>query len=188
MNALARLQPRPFVPAGHARAAQPVAAQPDLAPERAYADGYAAGRAAAADERHERLLILTEAARAQFAALHAALDERRFERLTDLAQLAASAGELLAGVLPHSTPDRAREMLRLALNEQVAPDALTLLAAPADAELLSDMLPELNVEADPAIAKGDLRLRLQEGEVASLTDERRQALARALREALGDGA
>lgn len=188
MNAFARLHPRPFVPAGQTRAAQPTPAQPDLAREQSYADGYAAGRAAAADERHERLLTLTEAARAQFAALHAALDERRLERLADLARLAASAGELLAGVLPRSTPDRARAMLKLALDEHVAPDTLTLLAAPADAALLAELLPELTVEADPAMFEGDLRLRLAEGEVASLTDDRRQALARALREALGDGA
>lgn len=160
---------------------EPAAPAPDPLAEavaRAFADGEAAGRAAAAleaDERGERQRALRLGFRM--------LDEAALGVLAE--DLAATVLTLAQGVLGEAAIDRNGLLARCRAAAQRiggAPGALALHLHPADAELLGeDALPGWQVIEDPALERGALRIEGPDSSVADGPEEWRRAIAAAVR-------
>lgn len=164
-----------------ARAPEPAPVEPDPHTEaivRAYADGEAAGRAAAMAEAEDR------AARQRALRLNfRALDETAQGVLAD--DLAATVLALCEGVLGAAAQDRDALLARChAAARRIggAADTLVLHLHPDDIALLDDeALPSWRVKPDPALEPGSVVIEGPEGSVADGPAEWRRAIAAAVR-------
>jgi flagellar assembly protein FliH len=171
----------PPPPSSPEPAPEPDAPEPDPHAEalaRAYADGLAAGRAAAEAEgealaRRHRALRLT----------FRALDEAALEVLA--ADLAATVEALCAGVLGEAALDPAGLRARCeAAARRIggAPETLVLHLHPEDIALVDEgALGPMRLAPDPTLERGSVVIAGPEGQVADGPAEWRRAIAAAVR-------
>lgn len=169
----------------------------------ANAQGRARELIAAAERKAADLRLLAEAeARAEAAAKLAAhalalatheakSDERALERTVALARLLA---ERLLGASLAVAPEQVVSLARQALSEARGARRLTLVAHPADAQLLSQSLPSLGVAVetvriteDASRARGSLRIETDVGVLDADLAPQLDRLALRLRETLAHG-
>lgn len=179
----------PFVPPRLGEAPVDLRAETERARTRGYAEGFAAGRAAAAEEADRRRIADEEAARvraeeqrrtaeAAIAALHtarAALDARvaalAEQSASQIEELALSLAAVILGTETSSPARSAAHALRRALNAQPvrswvrvllsAQDAAVLATDPTTAALWGDVEVVSSTEVDP----GGAIIELEDGAV-----------------------
>jgi flagellar assembly protein FliH len=175
-----------------------------LAGERAAQDGQARAEALLAQARAEAQSAAAAAARAAHEAADAestakwlALrheERRRLERDVDRAlPLAVALAERLLGAALELAPDRVTELARVVLAEARGARKAVVDAHPLDAEILERHLTtegldmqSIEVRADAALARGELRLHTDVGTIDARLAPRFERLAAALRDSLGE--